>query len=174
MSQIPAVYEADADPGVYKAAFSRELEALEGWVDATRLAKGVNAVGVLQPFYLAYQEENNRDLLKRYGNLCARLMGEWFERQDFATSAAKREPDGVIRIGIVSQHFRSHSVWLALVKGWFEQLDRRRFSLHAFYLGADEDRETLFAKSRASHFEQGAERAAAMGRGHYRPDNRTS
>src|SRR2546427_412765 len=33
MSQIPAVYEADADPGRHRAAFSRELEALERWFD---------------------------------------------------------------------------------------------------------------------------------------------
>jgi len=112
-------------------------------------------VGVQQPFWLAYQEENNRDLLERYGNLCTRLMSEWFDRQGFAASAAKRAPDGVIRIGIVSQYFRSHSVWGAIIRGWFEQIDRKRFSLHAFYLGFDQDRETLFAKSRASHFEQG-------------------
>jgi len=155
MSQIPAVYEADADPGRHRAAFSRELEALERWFDTTRIAEGFQAVGVHQPFYLAYQEENNRDLLKRYGNLCTRLMSEWFARQGFAASAAKREPDRVIRIGIVSKNFRNHSVWNAIVRGWFERLDRKRVSLHAFYLGFDQDRETLFAQARASHFAQG-------------------
>ena len=155
MSQIPAVYEADADPGRHRAAFSRELEALERWFDTTRIAEGFQAVGVHQPFYLAYQEENNRDLLKRYGNLCTRLMSEWFARQGFAASAAKREPDRVIRIGIVSKNFRNHSVWNAIIRGWFERLDRKRFSLHAFYLGFDQDRETLFAQARASHFTQG-------------------
>ena len=155
MSQIPAVYEADADPGRHRAAFSRELEALERWFNTTRIAEGFQAVGVHQPFYLAYQEENNRDLLKRYGNLCTRLMSEWFARQDFAAPAAKREPDRVIRIGIVSKNFRNHSVWNAIIRGWFERLDRKRFSLHAFYLGFDQDRETLFAQARASHFTQG-------------------
>src|SRR6266568_1497693 len=155
MSQIPAVYEADADPGHYRSAFSRELGELERWFNGTRLVKRLNAVGVHQPFYLAYQEENNRSLLQRHGNLCARLMSEWFDRQTFAASPARRDFDGVIRIGIVSHHFRNHSVWNAIIKGWFEQLDRQRFSLHAFYLGLDQDRETLFAQSHASHFEQG-------------------
>src|SRR6266704_3221669 len=155
MSQIPAVYEADADPGHYRSAFSRELGELERWFNATRLVKRLNAVGVHQPFYLAYQEENNRSLLQRHGNLCARLMSEWFDRQTFAASPARRDFDGVIRIRIVSHHFRNHSVWNAIIKGWFEQLDRKRFSVHAFYLGVDQDRETLFAQSHASHFEQG-------------------
>src|SRR6266705_364824 len=155
MSQIPAVYEADADPGHYRSAFSRELVELERWFNATRLVKRLKAVGVHQPFYLAYQEENNRSLLQRHGNLCARLMSEWFDRQTFADSPARRDFDGVIRIGIVSHHFRNHSVWNAIIKGWFEQLDRKRFSVHAFYLGVDQDRETLFAQSHASHFEQG-------------------
>src|SRR6266571_117563 len=155
MSQIPAVYEADADPGHYRSAFSRELGELERWFNATRLVKRLNAVGVHQPFYLAFQEENNRSLLQRHGNLCARLMSEWFDRQTFAASPARRDFDGVIRIGIVSHHFRNHSVWNAIIKGWFEQLDRQRFSVHAFYLGVDQDRETLFAQSHASHFEQG-------------------
>src|SRR6266568_6648391 len=154
MAQIPAVYEADADPGHYRSAFSLELEELERWFNADRVIDGFKAVGVQQPFWLAYQEENNRDLLERYGNLCTRLMGEWFNRQVF-TPRGRRDFDGVIRIGIVSHHFRNHSVWNAIIKGWFEQLDRQRFSVHAFYLGVDQDRETLFAQSHASHFEQG-------------------
>jgi predicted O-linked N-acetylglucosamine transferase (SPINDLY family) len=155
MAQIPVVFEADADPEQYRSAFSRELEELERWFNAARVIEGFKAVGVQQPFWLAYQEENNRDLLQRYGNLCTRLMSEWFDRQTFAASPARHDFDGIIRIGIVSHHFRNHSVWSAIIKGWFEQLDRKRFSLHAFYLGVDQDRETLFAQSHALHFEQG-------------------
>src|SRR6185503_10431924 len=48
-----------------------------------------------------------------------------------------------------------HSVWNALVKGWFQQLDRDRFELIAFSLGLEEDAETRYARSRAARFEQG-------------------
>jgi predicted O-linked N-acetylglucosamine transferase (SPINDLY family) len=62
----------------------------------------------------------------------------------------------VIRVGIASQYFWNHSVWKAIVKGWFENIDRERFALYVFYFGVREDQETLLAKSSAVHFEQGA------------------
>ena len=65
-------------------------------------------------------------------------------------------PSSVLRVGVVSAHFRDHSVWTAIVKGWFQRLDRARFSLHAFHLGTTADRETLTARSCASHFAEGA------------------
>ncbi len=154
MSQIPAIYEAGVDPEARRTEFSSELEELDRWFDSTRLALGFNAVGFHQPFYLSYQEQDNRRLLQRHGDLCARIMASWFARQGF--SRPKRsDSDGTIRVGVVSPHFRNHSVWNAIVKGWFQQLDRKRFSIYAFDLGSLYDQETLFAKSHASHFEQG-------------------
>ena len=154
MAQLPAVCPVDADPMRYRAAFSSELSILEGWLDATRMAEGCKAVGNQTPFFLAYQEENNRDLLERHGRLCTRLMADWFDRQAIPR-AKKRGSTGIIRVGVISQFFRNHSVWNAIVKGWFQRLDPERFELLAFNLGIGEDLETQFAKSRASHFEQG-------------------
>ncbi len=153
MAQLPAICPLDADPTLYRAAFSSELGALERWFDAKRAAEGYRIVGNQTPFFLAYQEENNRDLLERHGRLCARLMADWFDRQ--AIPRPRKRGSGAIRVGVISQFFRSHSVWNALVKGWFQRLDRERFELLAFNPGTGEDLETQFAKSRASHFEQG-------------------
>jgi protein O-GlcNAc transferase len=61
----------------------------------------------------------------------------------------------MIRVGIVSQYFWKHSVWDALLKGWIQQLDRTLISIHAFYVGARQDEETLFAKAHVSYFIQG-------------------
>jgi len=152
--QLPMVYEAGEDPGRYRAAFSARLDELDRWFDASRAAKGFATVGVHQPFCLAYQEENNRDLLQRYGKLCARLMGAWLDREGVALPG-RRGRNGVIRVGIVSQYFWNHSVWNAIVKGWFHQLDRERFAVYAFHLGPRRDEETQFAQSRATRFEQG-------------------
>ena len=63
--------------------------------------------------------------------------------------------DGPISIGIVSQHFRKHSVWDAILKGWFREIDRSRFALHAFYLGTLEDDETRYARDRSTSFSAG-------------------
>lgn len=155
MSQLPAVYAAGDDPVRCRAAFSLELAELERSFEGTRAADAFDAVGSQQPFYLAYQEHNNRDLLQRYGRLCSGVMGEWFKRQAVSVPA-ERAPDGLIRVGVVSQHFHNQSVWNAIVKGWFENLDRKRVALQAFYLGIIEDQETRVAMSRASHFERGA------------------
>jgi protein O-GlcNAc transferase len=155
MAQLRAVYETDAAALDSRSAFSRHLDELDRWIDidAARLAASVPAVGNPPPFYLAYHEGNNRDLLQRYGALCTRVMASWLGAQRPAALAGTRR-SGLVRVGVVSAHLQDHSVWNALVKGWFQQLDRTRFALEAFYLGAEFDRETQLAQSLADHFEQ--------------------
>ena len=153
LARLPQV-SADADePARARSEFSSALAELERWFEpAPRVATGAAAVGTVQPFNLAYQEEANRELLERHGRLCVRLMAAWAEAERIAR-AAKRTA-GPIRVGIVSAHLRDHSVWHAIVKGWFQHLDRGRFSLLAFHLG-EEDAETSFARARAAHFDSG-------------------
>ena len=50
----------------------------------------------------------------------------------------------------------------------------RRFSLHVFHLGTETDQETAFARSRAAHFVQNAQRASPMGGGDPRRSGSTS
>lgn len=155
MSCVPRVYGSGEDPVSVRATFAAELEALESWFDRpSRIARGPAAVGADQPFALAYQEEDNRGLLQRYGVLCARLMAQCFTPQPLP-DPANRASGGALRIGVVSQYFRDHSVWNALMKGWFRQLDPERFALFAFYVGTSDDRETMYARSRAARFFQG-------------------
>ena len=154
MCMLPALRESPEDLARSRAAFAAELAQLEQWFDARRAERGYRIVGVQQPFWLAYQEENNVDLLCSYGRLSARLMEPWQRRQRLAP-ATRRAP-GRIRVGVVSQYFRRHSVWNAIIKGWFQQLDRERFELSAFCLSAEHDDETQYAKSRAARFEEGA------------------
>jgi len=154
MSQVPSVYTAGEDPADCRARFAEELDRLPGWFDGERSARGFLAVGSDQPFRLAYQEQDNRELLRRHGQLCARLMEHWPERQKLAPRGPLAD-DGRVRIGIVSAHLREHSVWNAIVKGWFQQLDSTRFALQAFYLGSKEDDQTRYAKSRTAHYESG-------------------
>ena len=154
MAQIPAIYQADADPAERRRAFSAELDALEHWVRSGDRSKAFKAVAVHQPFYLAYQEVSNRELLARYGKLCADLMRGWQEQAGLAVrpAAVARGPR---RVGIVSAHIHDHSVWKALVHGWMEGLDQERFELHLFHLGPRRDAETSYAESRAAEFHEG-------------------
>jgi protein O-GlcNAc transferase len=152
MVNIPVMPGPDDDIAVSRIEFARELTALSAWFEST--ATDLNEqVGTMTPFYLAYQEQNNRDLLAPYGNLCARVMQRWLDKQNFPPPA--HAAGGVKRIGIVSAHFWNHSVWNAFVKGWFRHLDATRFELHAFHLGVEQDAETAWAKTRSASFTQG-------------------
>src|ERR1043165_1875810 len=107
------------------------------------------AVGSAQPFYLAYHDASNRDLLARYGRLCAALMQRWQQAAGLTPPAGG--PRGRrIRVGIVSAHISQHSVWQALVRGWVKRLDHERFELHLFHLAARRDEETRLAASLAA------------------------
>ena len=155
LARIPQVYAAGEDPARVRADFDRALRELERDL-GTGGAAAAAAVGSVQPFSLAYREEPNRELLERYGRLCARLMGEWQGAQGRrAATAAQAHKAGKLRIGVVTAHFHNHSVWHALVRGWFGQLDPERFALQAFHVGTGQDGETAFARSRAARFEQG-------------------
>jgi predicted O-linked N-acetylglucosamine transferase (SPINDLY family) len=155
VSQIPLVVDSEAEQQRARASFARHLGELDAWFDAKRSADASGVVGSQQPFALAYGEENNRELLGRYGRLCARLMQPWLDAQGLAPSA-RRAAGGPVRVGVVSQYFWNHSVWMAIVKGWFGQIDRSRFALCAFALGSREDEETAFARAHGERFEGGA------------------
>ena len=152
MSQLSAVFGPGTDLSGCRAEFKVALAELDEWFCTERIKDGFKAVGSHQPFYLAYQEENNRDLLSRYGGLCFRLMDDWLQRQPFVS--ARTAPTNITKLGIVSGHFCNHSVWHALVKGWLQHLDRTRFELHLFYLSTTQDDETTFAKRNATTFSQ--------------------
>jgi predicted O-linked N-acetylglucosamine transferase (SPINDLY family) len=154
---IPILPDADAELAASRAEFARELAALE-----SALPPGAGAdevlVGTVQPYYLAYQEEDNRGLLARYGALCARLMEEWRRAQRIPAPGVRRSGPprgGPVRVGIVSAQFLQHSVWTAIVKGWFQHLDRSRIELHGFHLSARFDLETAWAGANAASFTAG-------------------
>ncbi|HEX9184337.1 MAG TPA: tetratricopeptide repeat protein [Burkholderiales bacterium] len=155
MCRIAPLRAATEDAARARAAFAADLAALERWFDARRSAAGYRAVGVQQPFWLAYQEEDNLPLLRPYGALCARLMAAWQE-QHASPPALRPARKARLRVGVVSQHLRAHPVWHALTRGWLERLDLQRIELVAFYLGSAEDAETAFARSRTARFVQGA------------------
>jgi len=151
---IPQVYARGEDPARVRSEVASRLAELENWFDRpARVAAAEAVVGLMQPFSLAYEETSNRELLQRHGRLCARLMSEWERAQGL--SAPVTRGAGAPRVGVVSAHLRDHSVWHAIVKGWFQELDRDRFSICAFHLGIQADKETAFARARAAHFEAG-------------------
>lgn len=145
------VYESDTDKRASRAQLSSEIAKLDAWFETRRPAEGFRAVGIVQPFYLAYHETCNRGILEQHGRLCVRLMADWQQRARVGFPAVAQR--GRIIIGIVSAHVCSHSVWHAIVKGWVRHLDTASFELQIFSLNPDSDQETEFARSRTAHFE---------------------
>jgi protein O-GlcNAc transferase len=152
MALLPTVADASDDVPAIRAEFVRELSALDDWMAGR--PGGHKVVGDAPPFYIAYQEWDNRGLLARYGAMCARAMGEWYstQRLDVKSSAAAGRR---LRVGIVSAHVRDSSVWNAIVKGWIKHLDRDAFDIHLFYLGSHSDAETESARSSGAAFAGG-------------------
>jgi predicted O-linked N-acetylglucosamine transferase (SPINDLY family) len=107
------------------------------------------AVGVCQPFYLAYQPFNNRELLVRYGELCA----SWMTTLSTQSPPVRTERGRRMRIGIAAAHLHEHSVWNAITRGWVHQLDRTKLDLFLFQLNPTSDRETEDARQRVISLE---------------------
>lgn len=153
MAQIPAIARDTDEVQRSREKFAQSLAHLDRYFDARRTMEGYKAVGSTQPFYLAYQPYNNRELLARHGALCARLMAPWQTRNvPIAVHPANHKR---IRVGFASAHLRDHSVWNAIGKGWVKHLDRRRFELVLFNLGGRCDAETALALQWADQVESG-------------------
>ena len=142
-----------------RSEFQVELQLLEAWSFLHAHGDEHRAVGAIQPFHLAYQEENNRDLLARYGALCSTLMQRWRQRPGGIRLTSRPQRAGLpMRVGIVSAHIRNHSVWNAIVKGWLARIDPTKIEFDIFHLGAAQDQETEFAKAHCAHFHSGVRR----------------
>jgi predicted O-linked N-acetylglucosamine transferase (SPINDLY family) len=162
MAQLPAVAQAAREQDDAVHAFRNDLVRMATWFRANPQVDGSRAVGSQQPFYLAYIGGNHRDLLADYGALCDTLMSGWQRRTglEVPTGDAPAKPiagrkRAKRRIGIVSAHLHSHSVWHAVVRGWVEHLDPAAFDLHLFHVGTQIDAETRWAAKRSAHFLQG-------------------
>ena len=149
MLWAPAFSSKDAGGSPDRSGFGGELAKFEDWW-AKSETDGELFVGDLQPFFLTYQEESNLTLLKQYGQVCAKAMRRWLDRQK--SPAFIRPPGKRIRLGIVSGDIRLHSVWMALIKGWFQSFDLERFEFVVFSLADQVDPETSWARSKSDVF----------------------
>jgi predicted O-linked N-acetylglucosamine transferase (SPINDLY family) len=149
MLWAPAFSSTGTGDSPDRSGFGGELARFEDWWVKSD-TDGALFVGDLQPFFLTYQEENNLALLKQYGQVCAKAMQRWLDRQKWPSF--KRPMGKRIRLGIVSGDIRLHSVWMALIKGWFQSFDLERFELVVFSLADQVDPETSWARSKSDVF----------------------
>jgi protein O-GlcNAc transferase len=152
MAELPIVYETADEIPRRRAAYEAKLRALVDDVTAGRLAGDlVAAIRPRQPFLLAYQGQNDRDLQSLYGGMVSHIVSREFPAVDMPPPP---EPDEPLRIGVVSSFFYLHSNWKIPIKGWLDQLDRSRFRIYGYYPGTVRDAETDVAEDICDRFIQ--------------------
>ena len=153
MAQLLPIYAAETELLERRAAYTAHLRALcTGLVHDMNSADLAKAVGLSQPFLLAYQGYDDRDLQALYGSFLCGIMAERYPAAATAPPPPANEP---LRIGIVSGYFREHSNWKVPIKGWLTQLDRGRFRIFGYHTGADQDAQTATAAQLCERFVQG-------------------
>jgi protein O-GlcNAc transferase len=155
MSFLPMIFEAESDIRYSRDLYNSELLKLRQTISLkTRqdIENAAVAVGSLQPFYLACQGLNDRDLQQIYGDLVSKIMASaypQFEKRPVMPHYSSNEP---LRVGVVSGYFHRHSNWKIPIKGWIENLDKNRFSLFGYYTGTKKDGETSVARRQFHKF----------------------
>jgi protein O-GlcNAc transferase len=151
VTELKPIYKNKVEIESSRVAFDQGIAELQSWYSSAPVKDAYTAVGAAQPFFLAYQPYNNKQLLSRYGALCA----NWMETLPIAIRNEPRVNPRTdkLRVGIFSAHVFNQSVWNAILKGWVRQLDKSKFDVYLFKTGTDKDQETLAARGQVQHFD---------------------
>jgi predicted O-linked N-acetylglucosamine transferase (SPINDLY family) len=147
----PAFSESAASAEQERQGFARDFLEFTAWWETTSVS-GDQFIGVASPFYLAYQEQDNLPSLRLHGEFCSKVMQRWYAPR---AKPAAQSSSNRIRLGIVSDHIRAHSVWFALIKGWLCHFDRERFEVGLFSLNGARDFEREWAQGFADYIVDG-------------------
>jgi predicted O-linked N-acetylglucosamine transferase (SPINDLY family) len=148
IAELPILYADEAELERQREAYTGKLASLCKDYEAGRLNGDLaRAMSTNQPFLLAYQGENDRDLRARFGELSCRIAAG-----GSAALPPPPLPGERVRVGVVSPGFYLHSNWKIPIKGWIGQLDRSRFEVFGYHLGATRDAETEAAAAMCSRF----------------------
>jgi predicted O-linked N-acetylglucosamine transferase (SPINDLY family) len=153
MAELPILYTSELEIASRRAAYASRLDMLCDDFNRGNLGHDiVDGVGTNQPFLLAYQGYNDRDLQSRYGSLVCRIMDKHYPATGVITAPGDQER---VRVGIVSGYFRWHSVWKIPIKGWVSQIDRRKFQVFGYHTSGTMDATTEEASNLCDRFVKG-------------------
>ena len=157
VSHLPLLYASADQVSVARERYRQALQQVKGrWEhlprDPETLERAAAGIGSVQPFFLPYQGQNDRDLQQLYGSLVRDVMAARYPQPSVLW---QRHP-GRVRVGIVSGLFRDHSVWKILTRGWVEALDRAQVALYGFHTSVIQDEVTCSLPPRFEHFVAGS------------------
>jgi tetratricopeptide (TPR) repeat protein len=163
MAQVPILYRDEAEIAPRRAAYRKRLEQLCRDHEEGRVPGNLaDAAGSTQPFYLAYQGYNDRELQTLYGGLICRAVAAAYPA---APMPSPLKPGEKVRVGIVAGLFRHHTVWKLMIRGWLTQLDRRKFEVFGYHTSDAQDELTGLARQLCNRFVQRPADAGALARG---------
>jgi protein O-GlcNAc transferase len=142
-AELPIIYGDEDEVIRRRAAYEQKLSALSADVEAGILHDIEKVFANRQPFYLAYQGRNDRDLQALYGGMISHILERQYPK---ARLPPPPKPNERVRVGIVSAFFSKHSNWKIPIKGWLSQLDRNRFKFFCYHLAPAGEAETNAAE----------------------------
>lgn len=154
-SQLPAIYQDQKSVQIYRNRYSDELFRLRDQIKLNtpqEIEEATRAIGIQQPFFLAYQGLNDRNLQQLYGELVCKIMSLRYPQFSVRPIMPANISGNPLRVGIVSGYFNYHSVWIILIKGWIENLDKNKINLYGYYTGKKKDTETEKARHYCTKF----------------------
>jgi protein O-GlcNAc transferase len=149
IGQIPLLHDSEGEIAAVRQSYENNLDLLSREIDLSNpqvLSQAARLVGNCQPFFLAYQGENDCRLQSLYGNLMVRIQSACYPSWSKKRSMPSSKPGEPLRIGIVSGFYFLHSNWKIPIKGWVENLNRRDFLLFGYYTGHTIDGQTAIAR----------------------------
>jgi protein O-GlcNAc transferase len=152
MAHIPIMFQKESDIEDARNRYYEELLKLRELITPQEIERWAEAVGSDQPFYLAYQGFNDRELQSIYGDMVCRIMSlryPQFAQRPRMPTCFSGEP---LRVGIVSGYFHYHPNWKVPIKGWVENIDKHRFKLYGYYTGTIKDNITENAEKYFTRF----------------------
>jgi len=126
---LPQIYESEEHRQTMRARWQNGLAEIK---DATSLKTyrdiqtALEAISEVTPFALAYQGEDDRELMSTWGNLVSSITQSAYP--EFSAPATTHSSERK-RIAFVSAHFRSHTIE-RLFSTWLTGLDPAEFEVH--------------------------------------------
>jgi predicted O-linked N-acetylglucosamine transferase (SPINDLY family) len=156
--QIPRIYATAGEVEASRAAYAAHLQRFAAQLDLAdpaRVAQADEALVQWLPFFLAHQAQNDAALQRLYGEMRQRVSAARYAAFAAAPPVPPPPPGQPLRVGLVADEFRLHSVWKVILKGWMTQLDPARVALYGYATDERSDAETEVARAHCVRFVQG-------------------
>jgi len=151
MARLPMLYRSVAEMETTRAAYAHDLARLAtplpNNAPSQTIRAAAGAVGGSQPYYLPYQNRDDRPLQELYGRAVHAAMSAAYPAWSTPPDVAPPAPGEPVRVGLVSGFFRWHTIWKLFLRGWMTGLDPARIQLTAYSTHANVDDTTREARA---------------------------